>query len=108
MEDTYLPLYQQSQYCAPCHYGIFWDTTIYNSYGEWLDSPYSSQGAALALVWKRRKPASSVAYARSPSLTVRQSPTLPPIQVELSNPLTIRAHTFQEPPTLICCKIPLR
>ena len=40
-EDTRLPLLTQSQFCAPCHYGIFWDTLVYNSYGEWLDSPYS-------------------------------------------------------------------
>ncbi|MEW6094767.1 MAG: carboxypeptidase-like regulatory domain-containing protein [Chloroflexota bacterium] len=38
---SYNPLYEQSQYCAPCHFGVFWDTTIYNSFGEWLDSPYS-------------------------------------------------------------------
>lgn len=41
MEDTYLPLVKQSQWCSPCHYGVFWDTLIYNSYGEWLASPYS-------------------------------------------------------------------
>jgi hypothetical protein len=40
-EDTYSPLQQQSQFCAPCHFGVFWDTVIYNSYGEWLESPYS-------------------------------------------------------------------
>ncbi len=40
-EDTYSPLQTQSQFCAPCHYGTFWDTVIYNSYGEWLESPYS-------------------------------------------------------------------
>jgi nitrate/TMAO reductase-like tetraheme cytochrome c subunit len=40
-EDTYSPLQNQSQFCAPCHFGIFWDNLIYNSYGEWLDSPYS-------------------------------------------------------------------
>jgi hypothetical protein len=40
-EDTYLPLIKESQWCATCHYGIFWDTVIYNSYGEWLESPYS-------------------------------------------------------------------
>ena len=40
-EDTYSPLQQQSQFCAPCHYGVFWDTLIYNSFGEWLESPYS-------------------------------------------------------------------
>jgi len=40
-EDTYTPIQQQSRYCAPCHFGIFWDTIVYNSFGEWLDSPYS-------------------------------------------------------------------
>ncbi len=48
---TYLPLLEESAYCAPCHYGVFsgvvapgevvGGTVIYNSYGEWLDSPYS-------------------------------------------------------------------
>jgi hypothetical protein len=41
MEDTYLPLLKESQWCAPCHYGIFWGTVVYNSFGEWLASPYS-------------------------------------------------------------------
>jgi hypothetical protein len=40
-EDAYSPLQQQSEFCAPCHFGTFWDTTIYNSFGEWLESPYS-------------------------------------------------------------------
>ncbi len=40
-EDTKLPLIAQSQFCAACHYGAFWDTLVYNSYGEWLASPYS-------------------------------------------------------------------
>ncbi len=40
-EDTFTPIQRQSQYCAPCHFGLFWDTIIYNSFGEWLDSPYS-------------------------------------------------------------------
>jgi len=39
--DTYTPIQQQSQFCAPCHFGRFWDTQIYNSFGEWLESPYS-------------------------------------------------------------------
>ena len=41
-EDTYTPLQKQSQYCAPCHFGVFWDTAVYNSFGEWLESPYSN------------------------------------------------------------------
>jgi hypothetical protein len=36
-----LPLVEESAFCAPCHFGVFWDTVVYNSYGEWLDSPYS-------------------------------------------------------------------
>jgi hypothetical protein len=48
---SYLPLQAKSEFCAPCHYGVFGGvvgvgtvtggTLIYNSYGEWLDSPYS-------------------------------------------------------------------
>jgi len=40
-EDTNLPLLKESRYCAPCHFGVFWDTVVYNSYGEWLKSPYA-------------------------------------------------------------------
>ncbi|NOY97710.1 MAG: hypothetical protein GXP40_00690, partial [Chloroflexi bacterium] len=40
-DDTYVPLYAQGQYCAPCHFGAFWNVQIYNSFGEWLESPYS-------------------------------------------------------------------
>jgi hypothetical protein len=40
-EDTYSPLQEQSQFCAACHFGVFWDTLVYNSFGEWLESPYS-------------------------------------------------------------------
>ena len=40
-EDTYSPLQTQSQICAPCHFGVFWDTVVYNSFGEWLESTYS-------------------------------------------------------------------
>ncbi len=38
---SYLPLEKESAFCAPCHFGVFWDTVVYNSFGEWLDSPYS-------------------------------------------------------------------
>jgi hypothetical protein len=41
-EDTYSPIQKQSQYCAPCHFGVFWNTVVYNSFGEWLNSPYSA------------------------------------------------------------------
>lgn len=48
---SYLPLQEESAYCAPCHYGVFGGVVgvgevaggvvVYNSYGEWLESPYS-------------------------------------------------------------------
>lgn len=40
-EDTYSALQKESLYCAPCHTASFWGTKIYDSYGEWLASPYS-------------------------------------------------------------------
>jgi hypothetical protein len=47
-EDTNLSLLSESRYCAPCHYGIFWSTVIYDSYGEWLRSPYSDPNSGKA------------------------------------------------------------
>lgn len=41
-EDTYTPIQHKSQFCASCHFGSFWGTQIYNSFGEWLASPYSN------------------------------------------------------------------
>jgi hypothetical protein len=48
---SFSPLQSKSEYCAPCHYGVFGGvmgsgtvtggTLIYNSYGEWLNSPFS-------------------------------------------------------------------
>lgn len=40
-EDTYSPLQTTSAYCSACHFAVFWDTVVYDSYGEWLRSPYS-------------------------------------------------------------------
>lgn len=40
-DDIYSPLQDESLVCAACHTGRFWDTPIYNSFGEWLASPYS-------------------------------------------------------------------
>jgi len=40
-EDTYSPLQRQSRICAPCHFGEFWGVRVYNSFGEWLASPYA-------------------------------------------------------------------
>ncbi|MHC4701560.1 MAG: carboxypeptidase regulatory-like domain-containing protein, partial [Planctomycetota bacterium] len=40
-EDTYSPIQNESAYCAPCHTASFWGTKVYDSFGEWLASPYS-------------------------------------------------------------------
>jgi len=41
---SYLELETQSQFCAPCHQFSFWGTPIYESFAEWLASPYAEQG----------------------------------------------------------------
>jgi hypothetical protein len=46
--DTNLPLLRESRYCASCHFGMFWDTVVYNSYGEWLKSPYADSRSGKA------------------------------------------------------------
>jgi nitrate/TMAO reductase-like tetraheme cytochrome c subunit len=38
------PIFSESTFCAACHYGKFFETMIYNSYGEWLTTPYSQKG----------------------------------------------------------------
>jgi hypothetical protein len=40
----YLELEKKSQFCAPCHQFSFWGTPIYESFNEWLESPYPAQG----------------------------------------------------------------
>ncbi len=42
-EDTYSGLQKQSRFCAPCHFGVFGDTVVYDSFEEWLRSPYSDE-----------------------------------------------------------------
>jgi hypothetical protein len=42
--DTYLPLMQESEICAPCHDASFWGVPIYESFAEWLASPYPELG----------------------------------------------------------------
>lgn len=41
---SYLELEKKSQFCAPCHQFAFWGTPIYESFREWLESPYPAQG----------------------------------------------------------------
>jgi hypothetical protein len=43
---TCYPVFSESKFCAPCHYGKFANTLIYGSYQEWLDSAYSKPGSS--------------------------------------------------------------
>jgi hypothetical protein len=40
-EDTYSGAQEESQFCASCHHGVFWDVLVYGSFDEWLASQYS-------------------------------------------------------------------
>lgn len=40
-DDIYSPLQSRSEICAACHFAAFWGVSMYNSFGEWLASPYS-------------------------------------------------------------------
>jgi hypothetical protein len=86
-EDTYLPLIRDSRFCAPCHFGVFWDTLVYNSFGEWLASPYSDP--------VRGK---SCQQCHTPAPTILDGAPITNVApgqggVE-RDPLTIHAHTF--------------
>lgn len=43
-EDSYLPLYQESRYCAACHEGTVLGVKVYSTYSEWLASPARREG----------------------------------------------------------------
>ncbi len=86
-EDTYLPLIERSEYCAPCHFAEFWGVPIYNSFGEWLDSPYSDPQSGL-----------TCQQCHMPAPTLLEGEPITNVApgkggVE-RDPLTIHAHTF--------------
>ena len=41
---SYSAWQKSSGFCAPCHQFSFWGTPIYESYREWLESPYAEEG----------------------------------------------------------------
>jgi hypothetical protein len=43
--STCTPVFSQSEFCAPCHFGKFGDMVVYNSYGEWKASPFAANPA---------------------------------------------------------------
>ena len=88
-EDTNLPLLKESRFCAACHYGVFWDTVVYNSYGEWLLSPYSDPAYGGAATCQQ-------CHMPAPTLLEGQPLTnvAPGKGGVERDPLTIHAHTF--------------
>jgi hypothetical protein len=87
MEDTFLPLIKQSQWCAPCHFGVFWDTVVYNSFGEWLESSYSDPETG-----------KTCQKCHMPTPTLLEGQPLTNVASGTGgverDPLTIPAHTF--------------
>ncbi len=63
-EDTFSPVQRESRFCAACHFGVFWDTVIYNSYGEWLQSPYSQPGLGKTCQDCHMPPLGNTCFAR--------------------------------------------
>ncbi len=86
-EDTYLPLIEESRFCAPCHFGVFWDTVVYNSYGEWLASPYSDPQTG-----------QTCQQCHMPAPTVLDGKEITNVALQKGgverDPQTIHAHTF--------------
>jgi len=78
-EDTYLPLIEKSQFCAPCHQFSFWGTPIYQSFGEWLESPYPEQGVEC-----------QTCHMPSDGVVANVAPGQGGVE---RDPLTIHAHT---------------
>jgi len=88
-EDTYLPLIEESAFCAPCHFGVFWDTVVYNSYGEWLASPYSDPAYEGARTCQQCHMPSPTLFEGERITNV--APTAGGVE---RDPMTIHAHTF--------------
>jgi len=42
-QTTCSPVFSQSEFCAACHYGEFFEMEIYNSYGEWMNSIFGKR-----------------------------------------------------------------
>ncbi|MBN2549688.1 MAG: carboxypeptidase regulatory-like domain-containing protein [Anaerolineales bacterium] len=79
-EDTYLPLIERSQWCAPCHQFSFWGTPIYQSYKEWLDSSYPEAGIEC-----------QTCHMPSDGVLTNVAPGFGGVE---RDPLTIHAHTM--------------
>jgi len=92
LEDTYLPLLERSQYCAPCHQFSFWGTPIYQSFQEWLESAYPAKGVEC-----------QTCHMPSDRTMTNVAPGFGGVE---RDPLTIHAHTMPGQAAPICCAAP--
>jgi hypothetical protein len=80
LEDTNLPLLQKSQWCAACHQFSFWGTPIYQSFKEWLESPFPRMGVEC-----------QTCHMRPDGVMTNVAPGMGGVE---RNPMTIHAHTM--------------
>ncbi|NUQ07116.1 MAG: hypothetical protein HUU31_24760 [Anaerolineae bacterium] len=80
-DDVYAPLYDQSQFCAACHSGEFWSVSIYNSFGEWLDSPYSDPAAGKTCQDCHMPPAGATTFVDLPPDVTQHVPGRDPATI---------------------------
>jgi len=71
---TYLPLLEDSAFCAPCHYGVFWGVVVYDSYGEWLRSPYSDPNTGKTCQDCHMPPTAAATFASPEKGGLRRTP----------------------------------
>lgn len=83
-DDIFSELQTESQLCAACHSGQFWDVPIYNSFGEWLDSPYSDPDTGQTCQDCHMPPVGATAFVQLPE---DEMATIPE-----RNPETIFSH----------------
>jgi len=79
-EDTNLPLITKSQWCAACHQFSFWGTPIYQSFKEWLESPYPAMGIEC-----------QICHMPPDGVTTNVAPGMGGVE---RDPMTIHAHTM--------------
>lgn len=83
-EDTKLSLIAESAFCATCHQFSFWGTPIYQSYREWLESPYAEEEVTCQMC---HMPAPSVLDGE---ILTNVAPGFGGVE---RDPMTIHAHT---------------
>ena len=77
--DTFNPLMEKSELCAPCHACDFWGVPVYTSFPEWEASPYKEMGMQC-----------QACHYRPDGVTTNVAP--PPNKGRERDPVTIPSH----------------